>query len=220
MVFKLSKTIKGILLNKVFDLLIVVVGVSIAFQLNNLKQHSDQQSLEQFYLKSLGEDVAKDVKKVNEILLELKADLTAAEDCLQNNIEITRLEPAVMKILSFETFNDRNENTYRTLINGGGLTAINDQQLRSSITEYYQGYGNIDRFESVYTEFLLNHFNTYFSPHYSYATQKLTDITILKDIQTKNNWVIVKSQLSEGIEAYEEVLEKAIRLSKALNSKQ
>ena len=218
MAFKFSKAIKGILLNKVFDLLIVIVGVSIAFQLNNLKQHSDQQSLGQFYLESLSADVANDIEEMNEILVALKEDQAAADECLQKTLEPAILEPALTKILGFETFNDRNENTYKTLINAGGLTIITNRKLRGSIIEYYQGYGSIDRFESIYTEFLLNHFNTYFSPHYDYAAQKLMDVSMLKNVQTKNNLFIAKSQLGEGIESYEEALTDALALSKMLKT--
>ena len=71
MAFKISKTIKGILLNKVFDLIIVIVGVSIAFQLNSLKQSSDQQSLEHFYLESFSIDIKKDIQKLNHYRLEV-----------------------------------------------------------------------------------------------------------------------------------------------------
>lgn len=155
---------------------------------------------------------------MNEILVALKTDQTLANDCLQGEIEPVKLETAIIQILDFETFNDRNENTYKTLINAGGLATITNQKLRSSIIEYYQDYGNIDRFESVYTEFLLNHFNTYFSPRYDYLNKKLVDLTLLKNVQTKNNLLITKFQLGEGIESYEDAVAKATALDKLLEA--
>jgi hypothetical protein len=58
--FSLSSNGKSLLLNKAADLLIVVVGVTIAFQLSSLKQRSDQASLERFNLESLANDLDRD----------------------------------------------------------------------------------------------------------------------------------------------------------------
>ena len=47
--------------NKFFDLLIVITGVSIAFQLNNWKLQADQRAMERFYLQSILVDLDKDI---------------------------------------------------------------------------------------------------------------------------------------------------------------
>jgi hypothetical protein len=210
--------LKALLLNKSLDLVIVIVGVTIAFQLNNLKQHSDQKSLERFYLESLVVDVNKDIKKMNEILVSLQADKSAAMSCLGGGkINKDTLAGAILEILSFETFNDRNENTYSTLIAGNGISVISNGELRNQIVEYYKSYRSIDRFESVYTAFLLNHFNTSFSPYFDFQNRQIINESILKNIQTKNNLMIANGQLDDGIESYEGALLKSTALKESLS---
>ncbi len=213
----LSHNNKVLLANKFFDLCIVIVGVTIAFQLNNLKQNADQRSLEKFYNENLLIELDKDINRMNEIVVSLRADKRWTDKCLdtQKGLTADTLQSTVLEILSFETFNDRNDNTYRALVSNGSST-IRNRVTRSLIQDYYKCYTNIDRFESVYTEFILNHFNVYFSPYYDYASKKLLDASIVKNAQTKNHLLIAASQLNDGIESYEDALSKAATLKNAL----
>ena len=70
---------RDLFVNKVFDLMIVIAGVSIAFQLNNLKLDSDVKSLERFYLEGLKEDVSADVEEMRHNLGELEKNKKAIE---------------------------------------------------------------------------------------------------------------------------------------------
>ncbi len=213
----LSRNSRLLLANKFIDLCIVIVGVTIAFQLNNLKQSSDERSLEKFYLENLLIELDKDTNRMNEIVFSLRSDKLWADKCLnfKKGLTVDTLQSTVLEILSFETFNDRSDNTYRTIVSNGSST-IRNRVTRSLLQDYYKCYANIDRFESIYTEFILNHFNVYFSPYYDYVNRKLLDASIIKSVQTKNNLLIVASQLNDGIESYEEAITKAAVLKKVL----
>ncbi len=217
---KLSPNGKNLLLNKLFDLIIVICGVTIAFQLSNLKQKSDHESLERFYLENLAIDIDKDINSINRILIELQSDSSMTNICLsrhtQEKISSDTLSKAVLGVLSFETFNYRNDNTYSTLMNSHGLSIINNKSTRTLVSEYYKCYKSIDRFEYVYTEFLLNDFNSYFTPYVDYATGKISNPTILKDIRTNNSLLIAGGQLNDGIETYKNALMKAVALKEVL----
>lgn len=217
---KLSSNGKSLLLNKTLDLLIVIVGVTIAFQLGNLKQRSDQNSLENFYLESLVADIDKDINSINHILSELRSDSTLTSIYLSGHSPETILPDTlgytVVNILSFETFNYRNDNTYRTLMNSHGLNIISNKNVRNLISDYYKSYLSIDRFEYVYTEFLLNDFHPYFAPYVDYATGKVSNPSIIKNVQTNNCLLIVTGQLNDGIETYKNMLVKASELRRIL----
>ncbi len=217
---KLSHNGKNLLLNKLFDLIIVICGVTIAFQLSNLKQKSDQESLESFYLENLAIDIDKDINSINRILIELQSDSSMTSICLSRHthakVSSDTLSKAVLGVLSFETFSYRNDNTYSTLVNSQGLSIINNKRTRTLVSEYYKCYKSIDRFEYVYTEFLLNDFNSYFSPYVDYATGKINNPTMLNDVRTNNNLLIAGGQLNDGIETYKNALVKAVALKEAL----
>jgi hypothetical protein len=131
-------------------------------------------------------------------------------------ISLDTLSLTVVSILSFETFNYRNDNTYTTLMNSHGLNIINSKHTRNLISEYYKCYKSIDRFEYVYTEFLLNDFHPYFSSNLDYASGTITNSSILKDARTNNRLLIAGGQLNDGIATYKNAFAKASELRRIL----
>jgi hypothetical protein len=126
------------------------------------------------------------------------------------------LSHTVISILSFETFNYRNDNTYNTLINSHGLSIFRNKDTRSLISEYYKSYKSIDRFEYVYTEFLLNDFHPYFSSYVDYATGKINNPVILNDAPTNNRLLMAEGQLNDGLAKYKNALAKASALRRII----
>ncbi|MBI3218734.1 MAG: hypothetical protein HYZ44_04425 [Bacteroidetes bacterium] len=218
--WKLSANGKSLLTNKIFDLFIVICGVTIAFQLNNVKQRSDQSALEQFYLENLVSDIDKDISSMHRILAELQADSAIAGSSLRNyrqaKVSPDTLGKAIISVLSFSTFSYRNDNTYTTLMNSNGLSVISNKSTRTFLSEYYKCYKSIDRFEYVYTEFLLNDFNLFYASFVDYSTGTITNPSILKDIRTNNSLLIAASQLNDGISTYRNAIEKAVALKMEL----
>ncbi|CAN5366536.1 hypothetical protein BH10BAC4_BH10BAC4_10350 [soil metagenome] len=212
---------RDLFINKAFDLLIVVAGVSIAFQLNNLKLNSDQKSLEVFYLESMLGDLRKDKKGMEEIVLELKKDQSSlvkyTEKISQPDYPVDSLGSALFNLLSLETFTP-NQNTYQMLVASNGLTAFSDRKIRAMTAEYYNKYTSISRFETVYTNVLYNVFE-FFDPYADYSERKILDPTIVSKPQTKNLLLLSGGQLIDGIEAYTSALETGDYLIKAIEDR-
>ena len=207
-------------INKVFDLLIVILGVSIAFQLNNWKLQADQKSLERFYLESMITDLDKDIQECEEILKSIQVDYSLVSGYLKKlghpNPSVDSLGIVIVGALGLETFNG-NQGTYVTLLNSNGLSALEDRTISSQITEYYTHYVSIARFEKVYTDLLYEQ-NKYFTQFCDYSNQKIIDPTVVEMVQTRNYFYIDKAQLNESIENYTEMIEKARVLKKSIES--
>ncbi len=213
---------RDLFINKVFDLLIVIAGVSIAFQLNNLKLDSDAKSLEQFYLEGLITDVKADVSEAKEILAELQSDFKKAEMIME---VLRSADPVVSKdsvgkalgdIVSFSTFG-QHSNTYDLMINGNGLTVIKDRDTRTQVANFYGNYLGIRRFEDVYTEVIIRTF-AYTYGSVDFATKTMVDESLLKKTETKNFVLMIESQLKDGIEKYAEIIDNGIQLQTLLEN--
>ncbi len=205
---------KELLVNKILDLILVILGVSIAFQLNNWKVESDQLSLERYYLESMLGELQKEVLIIQNNVDHLKGDQKSVDASLgaidDGSLIPDSLAVTVFEMLSFETFT-ANDNTFSMLENGNGMSIIKDRALRTKITEYYGRYESIRRFESVYTEFIFRMFEFY-SPHLDLRGRKFVDESVLKGTRTKNSLLIARSQLGDGIEDYEDALRNAKEL--------
>jgi hypothetical protein len=199
---------RGLFTDKFVDLIMVILGVYIAFQLNNWKLESDEKGLERFYMEDMLVDLDKDIHELKENLASLRADQKLLKEYLIHKEEwpVDSLGSLVVNILTLETFM-YNQNTYQTLISGNGLSTFHNHKVRRSITEYYNLYTPILRFEEVYTTALFK-WHEHFSPYMRYATKKVLDPSVIKLPVTENFFLLVNSQLADGIEGYEDALEK------------
>ncbi|NJM25562.1 MAG: hypothetical protein HC859_08770 [Bacteroidia bacterium] len=218
--FKKKGWTKSFYINKLIDLMIVVVGVTVAFQLNNLKERSDQRNLERFYLEGILADLGKDMDAYNNILKSLESDQRMATGALDRLADAQyvndSLGSALVSIMSLNTFRS-NSSTYTTLLNGNGMSAIRNTEIRNLISDHYDQYRPIYRFESVYTEVLLKLFD-YASAYCDFTTAKIVDSTIGDRVQTKNMLLVVRAQLDDGIGQYNRSLEKANDLTSSIRA--
>ncbi len=201
--------------------MIVIVGVSIAFQLNNLKNEADAKKLERFYLENMAADLDKDMENIRMISKALESDRQWVHLVLPT---LDRPEPSadtlamvVTDIMAFETFRGH-QDTYTSLLTGNGLSGLSDAALRNQISDYYKRYDAIRRFEQVYTEVvyrLLNHFN----PYIDLAKRKMVDASAVKMVQTRNMLLVAEGQLNNGTEDYAEMLVKAKALRDAVSAR-
>jgi hypothetical protein len=206
--------------NKFFDLLIVITGVSIAFQLNNWKLQADQRAMERFYLENILVDLNKDVGEFERILADMDGDYRSINRYLSKKTvpysPSDSLGTVVVETLGFETFSG-NQDTYATLISGNGLSALEDAHIRSELAEYYKHYISIERFEKVYTE-LLYTLNDYFTPYCDYSRREIVDPSVAGKVQTRNSLVIARQELSGGKEDYIDILGRAKSLQASIKS--
>jgi hypothetical protein len=206
---------KTLLINKIFDLTIVIVGVTIAFQLNSWKVNSDQQSLARFYQEQLQADVAKDIEQCSQILVSLKRDHQYVSQYLQSkNPGVDSLGKVIFNVLSLETFTE-NSNTYQTLVQGNAMSTLGDRMLVGQLTEYYATYTSIQRFEEVYTAALFK-LHDFVSPYIDYQTQQVTNPALMDKAETRNFLMIAQAQLNDGMEAHQAALDKAKALQARL----
>jgi len=202
--------------NKAFDLVMLVIGVSIAFQVDNWKVDSEHRALERFYKERLLADINADIVEMTEIKHELESDRKILNGYLphMNNLPADSLLSPLIAIMSLETFTTSG-NTYQTVIASTGLNAFSDRDLIEGLTEYYSSYTSIRRFESVYTTLILE-LNNHFVEHLIYDQRVITNKTVVSMPATRNFLMLAGLQLNDGVENYEEALERATALKNML----
>lgn len=148
------------------EILIVIIGITIAFSLNKCAQDSQDKKLEKLYLDNLKNDIETD--KSN---LELNLEkLTTKKEILFNSFRY--FNPAIPKrdsILTVNFFNSveviefsAKSITHQTLINSGDLKLITNFHLKTSIQEHYRNYGRLqqdyDRMVNLSKKYIADYF--------------------------------------------------------------
>lgn len=209
---------KTMLTNKFFDLLVLVIGLSIVYAIYSAKIAHDNSNRKDFYKKNLVNDLDRDIEELNKNIQELKYDnqvvVSYVQQYSQGEVVGDSLASVVVAILSLDTFNG-NDNTYQALISSNSLISFSDPADVSLIAEFYNQYKSISRFEESYNR-SIGDVNEYFSSKINYALRKIVDRSILNSERTKNCLLLSAAQLETGIEQYEEALSLAKQLRKHL----
>ena len=142
------------------EIIIVIIGITIAFSLNNWKENRADEQLKNQYLENLISDIEHE--------LEI---LQSNQESFQNKLELikeirpflgnpnTKRDSTITKVFKLAQavpFYPVNA-TYQTLVNSGDMKLIDDFELRRSIEEHYsfhnvvlQDYERIDAIHKKY----------------------------------------------------------------------
>lgn len=207
---------RDLIINKSFDLVMLILGITIAFQLENWRTEKEQQSLETFYKQSMLADVNADIDEITEIITSLRSDQKVLQSYrpMMEKLPPDSLIRPLWEVMQFETFSEK-DNTYATLVASTGLKAFSDHQLVETITEYYSSYTSIRRFEQIYTSIIFE-LNRFLAPSVIIDQKKIVDKNVTSAPQTRNLLFVTEGQLNTGLEDYEEALNRAHALKMAL----
>jgi len=143
------------------EILIVIIGITIAFSLNNWKQNRNQKSEKKQYLESLKQDIEQEI-----LVLENNQKKTQEKIALIKQLRIELKEEGHDKMMLLKKFFDipipidftPNNTTYQTLIHSGDMKLIEDFQLRMTIAEHYTSHQEIlkhyERIEKINEKYI------------------------------------------------------------------
>lgn len=147
------------------EILIVIIGITIAFSLNNWAENSKEKSQREQYLVNLKNDIETDRQRLEEIVAALERKIETSGRVLstlgteaQNSQDFVG---DVFSIANVESFSAK-DITYRTLINSGDLKLIDDFELKAAIETHYSNYTimmkDFERQENIHKEYLGDYF--------------------------------------------------------------
>lgn len=147
------------------EILIVIIGISIAFSINKCAENSKNEFNKKQYLSNIKNDVIADRDALQENAIALEQKIKTADEILPKlNTDSPDKMMIVGKIFSLMDLKDftPKDNTYQTLINSGDLQLINDFELKTTIEKHYSYYGimmkSYMRLENIQKEYVGNYF--------------------------------------------------------------
>lgn len=180
------------------EILLVVIGILIALQVNKHQDYLEARSRECEYLKGLITDLTTE-KMFLESYLEFDQEvINNAEDILQGYYDragftIDTIFSKRLSILNNRSTFRKHNSTYRELLATGGLNLLLDQTLKQQIMLYFQ---TVDQYETVIrqnNEYIDNHFaplalqvSTHYVPNHQLKwSQKILEKGYIKPIFNK-----------------------------------
>ena len=160
---KISSWFEGIIWrNHLIELITVVIGITIAFGLNNWNEDRKDRQMEREYLQSIVADLENDIENMGGVI-DTSSHLSSQTLKLIRLVKSgENLEDSLSVYLigaySYAYFLPTT-NTYEALQGSGNFSLIRNFELRQKIiAQYNQHFGSVKEYDQVYRDFLQNQF--------------------------------------------------------------
>uniref|UniRef100_UPI00351454AC DUF6090 family protein n=1 Tax=Psychroserpens sp. XS_ASV72 TaxID=3241293 RepID=UPI00351454AC len=192
------------------EILIVIIGITIAFSMNKCSELKTNETLKTQYLSNIKQDIEADKKTLQENANAIGAKIQTLNGFMPllntENPEKIKRTQELFSVFGLSSFFPK-DITYQTMVNSGDYKLIDDFKIKSAIESHYSSYKSIlkdyERLEIIHREYLgdylINHVNYDLMRQGQFAFQ---DETLLKNIlQSIYGALIIKKNATErGIE--------------------
>lgn len=148
------------------EIILVVIGILIALQINNWNENQKNKQLETVYLKELLEDFETNLKKSNEITGRIHRMFPKLITLLEQSalekptLPLDSLNKAFALINHMPTYTST-DRVYNNLIGSGDFKLISNRELKTHIADYHQALDLLKLIQSTHEMELVNTFQHY-----------------------------------------------------------
>ena len=204
---------KSISWSKLFlELLVVFLGVSAGFLLQNSKEDSSNNEQEQKYIQSFLSDIDVNINNLKESIeddsLWLKKTEYAIYLIVKDSLSIDSANTLIILMSNFTEFSGQ-VNTYTNITNSGNLNLITDYGLKQTIVEYHKSLEELDILNSVFSDFRSENFMPFIIGNYDMFMQQFVNPEMAKSTDFTNIFGIQFSLTQQRLEAYKLLLKES-----------
>ncbi len=143
------------------EILLVMIGISLAFQVNNWNDNRIKQNSEKRYYKNIRDQVTNDWNLIDEQRrnnIRYISQFKYANEILETNdrSEMDTLGLIVRNLTQYTDF-DRQGNIYETLVNSGEIKLLQDYEIVDGIRALEEKYIYINRMENIHYDAMMKH---------------------------------------------------------------
>jgi hypothetical protein len=198
------------------EILIVIVGISIAFSLNKCSENNKNLEQKAQYLTSLKQDIAEDKEQLEKNIIEINRKVDLSTKLLPllntNNPEKNTKLRGVYQLAQLTNFTPK-DFTYQALVNSGDLKLLDDLELKKAIERHYANYKMISdaytRQEIINKDYLGNYF--IYNTDYDLIQEgksPFTDEKLLKNMMQaiRGSFIFKQIATQNGIKSCDSIL--------------
>ncbi|MDX8338798.1 hypothetical protein SLH46_06375 [Draconibacterium sp. IB214405] len=205
------------------EILVVFIGITAGFILNNWREDAVEKKLENKYLSSFYRDVQNDDLKLDSIASssQLKADklisILKETEVVNKPLSEDLAREIVTEMMYIEWLSATND-TYEDIINSGNLNLISDYQLKEKISSYYTFLNEVKNVEQYYQKHMDNYGFPVLYKTVNLLTLKFVNEESYQNLEFTNMYLGVISLIQQNNIHYRKALEKNKELQEALRN--
>lgn len=191
------------------ELLVVFLGVSAGFLLQNNKEIKQNKEFERKYLNGFYNDVNENISELERLIeadsIWIENNSYAAKLILFDSLSFDSANALIIAMVYYSEFNPQT-NTYATITNSGNLDLISNYKLRQSLVNCYKNFDEYELLDKYFLEHNSQNYIPFILNNVDLFNQKLIDPAGHKNILFKNIFAVHFSLTQQRIEAFKELL--------------
>lgn len=202
--------LKRYLLYAIGEILLVMIGISLAFQLENWNENRIKQNSEFKYYENIRVQIADD----KELLLMLKdmnngymAEFNYAYEIIETN-DRSKLDTLglIVRNLTQNSDFDRQGNIYETMVNSGEIKLLRNHDIVNGIRKLEEKYLYANRMENIHADAVMFHVVQSINPVINFRTGKIQEPDLVFDLEFLNLFSQLTQLMIEKDKVYYEAL--------------
>ncbi len=146
--------------DKFVELVVVVIGITLAFMMNRSYENHKNKQVEYQYLQSFKDDIGSDLKQLDTLLRHQERQLQKIKNS-QSLFSRSTINPdSAMTLIGALTtiyIYSSQKTTYETIKSSGNFNILSDYRLKQALIKYYQGMDDLKYLRQT-TNFYYNTF--------------------------------------------------------------
>lgn len=205
-----SGKLKRYLLYAIGEILLVMIGLSLAFQLNNWNDNRIKENTEVTYYKNIKDQIEDDkglleeqVAYNNHYLVQFKY----ANEIIEANdrSKIDTLGLIVHKFTQYSDF-DRKGNIYETLVNSGEIKLLKNLTIVNNIRGLEEKYNYVNRMENIHYDAMMKYVIMSITPIIKFSDSSVQKPDLLYNYEFQNLVLSLIQVMTEKDQVYNEAM--------------
>ena len=171
------------------EIIIVIIGITIAFSMNKCADNVKDHKLKSQYLTNLKSDVEADKVQLQKNMEAIDKKLASCSKIIpvlnSNTNQDMQLMYNIFDIVKYENFSPKSI-TYKTLINSGDLKLIENFKLKTTIQQHYSNYDEMADVYVRHTSLIKDYLGHYLVNYADYDLIPQGKGPFLDEIKLKN----------------------------------
>lgn len=194
--------------NHLIELLVVFIGISTAFMLNNWREDQKDRARERQYLQSFYEEVESDGARLDTIILRNEEKLAIITHTIAllraGDVEDDSLLAAVSQMVQIHLFIPKT-NVYETAKFSGSFSLIENAALRTQLIGYYEKYEGKELVEEYFRMYIDQYMLPFLFDHIDMVEGTLVNKGTIHPWKVKNLIAGYHQLMTQLIDFYREL---------------
>jgi len=203
--------IKKYLLYAIGEILLVMIGISLAFQLDSWNENIIKKNTEIRYYENIRDQIDDDKRLILEQMdynNRYMAQYKYANEIIESNNRklLDTLGPIIRNLTQYSDF-DRQGNIYETMVNSGEIKIMRNFAIVNKIRALEEKYIYINRMENIHYDAMLTYVIPAITPTIKFSTTQIKRPELIFNYEFQNLVLALLQVMTEKDEVYKEALE-------------